>query len=60
MKQERLKNRVLDDEVDYLKQLGIRWYKKLRKCQNPDCRREALCRNKAGVCMACVIREQKS
>lgn len=55
----KLKNMPLEDEQDCLRQLGLKWYKNYKRCKNPDCRKDSLVRTPQGVCMACVIREQR-
>ncbi len=52
-----LKNKPLDDEVDYIRRLGLKWYMKYAVC--PSCNRSNRFRKPSGVCMGCVIEQQK-
>ncbi len=53
------RNRPLEEEIDHIEGMGLRWYHDPKKCTNRDCRKESFCRTHDGVCMACVIRKQK-
>lgn len=53
------RNKPLEDEPDCFRKLDLRWYKNAKRCKNPDCRKDSFVRTNKGICMACVIREQK-